>query len=55
MFAVIQNACVQINEIINNSVECKPLIFLFGSCVSMGVWDGLGDADFTAIPQKIVR
>lgn len=46
MFKVIQEVWAQLNILVR-SREDAGRFYLFGSCVSMGIWDGMGDADFT--------
>ncbi|CBH15807.1 terminal uridylyltransferase 3, putative [Trypanosoma brucei gambiense DAL972] len=47
-FDVIERAFSQMSQVISCFVR-NLVLFPFGSCVSCGCWDGVSDADFTAI------
>lgn len=52
-FNVIRRATAQLRRLLEN-VEAQSQVLLFGSCVTMGLWDGAGDADYTVyFPKKI--
>lgn len=55
MFGVIQDASRQLNSLLHDALDEKVSVFLFGSCVSMGIWDGMGDADYCVATTSLLR
>ncbi|RNF06451.1 putative terminal uridylyltransferase 3, partial [Trypanosoma rangeli] len=53
-FALIQRASEQLNGVAQ-SVLPSATVFLFGSCVASGSWDGVSDADFTVLEPSLVK
>ncbi|CCW64731.1 unnamed protein product [Phytomonas sp. EM1] len=47
MFRIMQNTCEQLNNIQMD----KYYVFPYGSCVSLGCWDGMSDGDFALISK----
>ncbi|ESL05725.1 hypothetical protein TRSC58_06614 [Trypanosoma rangeli SC58] len=52
-FGLIQRASEQLNGVAE-SVLRGATVFLFGSCVASGSWDGVSDADFTVLEPSLV-
>ncbi|GET88035.1 hypothetical protein, conserved [Leishmania tarentolae] len=48
-FRVMQRARAQLHRLLDGIEGMKAHVYLFGSVVSMGSWDGVGDGDFSLI------
>ncbi|KAK7197946.1 Cid1 family poly A polymerase [Novymonas esmeraldas] len=48
-FRVVQRARAQLHRLLEGVQGSTGTLYLFGSTVSMGSWDGSGDADFTFV------
>lgn len=50
MWKYAMDALEQINIIVGKFMNCR--VYIFGSCVALGIWDGVGDIDFTIIDEN---
>ncbi|CBZ25816.1 conserved hypothetical protein [Leishmania mexicana MHOM/GT/2001/U1103] len=51
-FRVVQRARAQLHRLLDGVQGIEGHVYLFGSVVSMGSWDGVGDGDFSFICPK---
>lgn len=51
-FRVVQRAQQQLHRLLDGVQNSNGFVYAFGSVVSMGCWDGAGDADFAFIDPK---
>ncbi|CAD2217618.1 hypothetical protein AGDE_01845 [Angomonas deanei] len=54
MFNVMCKCQAQLHRLLSEAMDERPSVFLFGSCVSMGCWDGHGDGDFAVVVPEML-
>jgi hypothetical protein len=51
-FRVMQRARMQLHRLFEGLQDSRGSVYAFGSVVSMGCWDGVGDGDFALVEPK---